>query len=176
MAIGNTASVEIIFGQLHAARGRASFASTRSTMELAYLAVTNVNPPAANTSTVLMVAVGPMPIASIKGTTPALEQAENVYWIRYLPAITSLLFFGNASAQYVFKLAKAARSPAAVKKLVTIGSARAALDVGPYCRPHPYTRDAVGITRKKDSIPAFNRSCGSRSPRILIYRLTVMSE
>jgi hypothetical protein len=123
-----------------------------------------------------MVAVGPMPMASINGTTPALEQAENVYWIRYLPAITSLLFFGNASAQYVFKLAKAANNPAAVKKLVTIGNARAALDVGPYCRPHPYTREAVGMTTKKASIPAFNRSWGNRSPRILMYRRTVMSE
>jgi hypothetical protein len=41
---------------------------------------------------------GPTWIAVIRGLVPAHANAPNTYWTIYLPAITSLRFFGIASA------------------------------------------------------------------------------
>lgn len=115
-------------------------------------------------------------MASIKGIEPALEHAEKVYWMRYLSAMTSLRFFVIASgmyqlldyasseiyehAQYVFRLANAARRPVAVKKLVTISKASPvfAVEQFSHCNSQPYTSEAIGMTRKKANMPLFSLS------------------
>lgn len=50
---------------------------------------------------VLIVQAGPTPILLIRGRTVALPAAEQKYWMKYLPAMTSVLLPGMTSARAV---------------------------------------------------------------------------
>lgn len=64
--------------------------------------------------------------------------------------------------------------PKPQKKAETIGNARPPAEKS---KAHPYVSVAAGKTKKKDSNPVFNLSCGNRMPlRFLIPRTTAWSE
>jgi hypothetical protein len=67
---------------------------------------------------------------------------------------------GKTSAQYVFKLAKAPNSAAAMKNAVTIGSARPPVETEQllHSKPQPKISDEAGKRKKKQNMPLFSLS------------------
>lgn len=124
-----------------------------------------------------IVQAGPRPTASISETATPLEIAENVYWIRYLLAITSRLPWGRTSEQYEFMPVMASKIPAPTRNAVIAGTTSFTREQYMQSIPQPNPKYALGIIIKNENIPARNRSSGNLSPFLFsIQRLTVVSD